>query len=112
MAPGLRPFMIVLFLAQVFALWWMSGQYSPRTGAASEEKLTQKPQTLVADAEKPAGKFWGSEGKGASGWDESGRAISIRFQGPDWRGCGYNWKSWYPADACDDASGYRSLTFR
>ena len=66
MAPGLRPFMIVLCIGQAFALSWMSGQYSPRTGDAGDERLKQKPQTLVTDADRPAGKFWGSDGKGTT----------------------------------------------
>ena len=117
MVPGLRPLLVVLCLGQAFAFWLMSGQYSPGTIPAADPKAKEKPPILVAPGDKPTGKFWGNEdGKKVIDWDGAGvdgkgTAITIRFDGPGWRGCGYNWKGWYPADAGDDASRYRSLVF-
>jgi hypothetical protein len=68
-------------------------------------------------ADEPVGKFWGNEsGKKVIDWDGDGvggkgKAIAIRFEGTGWRGCGFNWKGWYPADAATDASKFRSLVF-
>ena len=115
MAPGLRPFFIVFGLGQLFLLSWLSGQYSPRELPAADPKPKEKPPTLVTASEKPSGKFWGNDdAKAVIKWDGvegTGKAIALQFDGPGWRGCGYNWKGWYPADACDDVSKYRSLVF-
>jgi hypothetical protein len=117
MAPGFRPFLVVLCLGQVLALWWMAGQYSPGDAPAGEQKVTVKTGLVVWSAEKQVGQFWGNDGgKKVIDWDGvgldgTGKAITIRFEGAGWRGCGFNWKGWYPPDACDDASNYRSLVF-
>ena len=116
MAPGLRPFLIILCLALGFGLWLLSGQYRPSNAPGGEGKAPDGGARTVWSAESPAGKFWGNEdrkvidleGTGAEG---KGKPIAIRFDGPGWRGCGLNWKGWYPAEACDDVSSYRSLIF-
>lgn len=117
MAPGLRPFLIVFCLGQAFALWWMSGQYSAGTAPGAEPTVKEKAPAFVTSPDKPAGKFWGDEnGQAVIEWngpgvEGAGTAIAVRFEGAGWRGCGYNWKGWYPQDACDDVSRFRSLVF-
>ena len=37
--------------------------------------------------------------------------MAVRFDSHGWRGCGLNWKNWYPSNACDDASNFKSLVF-
>jgi Glycoside hydrolase family 44 len=116
MAPGLRPMLIVLCVGQVFAFAWMSGQYSSGTVPAADRKSKDEPAIFVT-GDKPTGKFWGNDdGKKAIDWDGTGtdgkaKAISIRLEGAGWRGCGFNWKGWYPADAGDNVSKFRSLVF-
>lgn len=116
MVPGLRPLLAVLCLGQVFAFWLISGQYSPGTLPAADKADLAKPAAFVT-GDKPTGDFWGNnDGKQVIAWDGTGvdgkaTPISIRFEGAGWRGCGFNWKGWYPADAGDDVSKYRSLVF-
>ena len=92
MAPGLRTFLVIFSLGQVFALWWMAGQYSGGDVPAAEPKPQAKPSVFISNADKPAGKFWGNEGgKTVIEWDGvgaegTGRAITIRFEGAGWRG--------------------------
>jgi Glycoside hydrolase family 44 len=117
MAPSLRPFLIVLCVAQFFGLWWMSGQYSPSTAPAGEPKSKEKPALVVWSADNATGKVWGNdENKKVIDWNGvgvagTGKAIEIQLEGSGWRGCGLNWKGWYPADAADDVSKFRSLVF-
>src|SRR3954470_19247150 len=116
MVPGLRPLIVVLFLGHVLAFWVLSGHYSPSDAPAADRKAGDNPPTFVT-ADEPVGKFWGNEGgKKVIDWDGDGvdgkgKAIAIRFEGTGWRGCGFNWKGWYPADAATDASKFRSLVF-
>jgi Glycoside hydrolase family 44 len=37
--------------------------------------------------------------------------LVIHMDGKGYRGCGLNWKGWFPLDACDDASRFTSLVF-
>src|SRR5437764_462811 len=82
--------------------WLMSGQYRPAALPAADPKPKDKPPVLVS-GDKPVGKFWGNDGDktviawDGAGVDDKGTAIAIRFEGPGWRGCGFNWKGWYPA---------------
>lgn len=115
MGQGLRPLILVLLLGQGLALLWMAGQYHPTGGSAAESKTGQVEQP-VWNSEVDTGKFWGNESgkviaREGAGVDGKGEAIAIRFSGPGWRGCGFNWKGWYPADACDDVSSHCSLVF-
>src|SRR5262245_21910968 len=118
MVPGLRPFLIVLCLGLGISLWWMSGQYQPASAPAGEGKGKSEAAAMtVWTAETPVGSFWGNESKKVVEFDGlgvggKGKAIKLTFDGPGWRGCGLNWKGWYPADACDDVSKYRSLVFQ
>src|SRR5436190_11540656 len=110
MVPGLRPLLVVLCFGQAFAFWLMSGHYSPGDAPAAD-KAKDKPDMLVT-GDRPTGSFWGNQdGKKVIQWDETGKALEVGFEGAGWRGCGFNWKGWYPADACDDVSKYRSLVF-
>jgi hypothetical protein len=116
MVRGLRPLLVALCVGNLFAFWMMTGQYEPGTTPAAEQKPAEK-APIVVTGDPSAGKFWGNEdGKKVIEWDGTGvvgkgTAITIRFDGPGWRGCGYNWKGWYPADAGDDGSKFRSLVF-
>lgn len=115
MAPGLRTLIVVLVVGQALTLWWMSGQYHPSGGSAAEPRAANN-ETPVWHAASDRGKFWGNEsgnviGREGTGVDGRGEAITIRFSGPGWHGCGFNWKGWFPADACDDVSKHRSLNF-
>ncbi len=75
-------------------------------------------ELVVWSGAKPAGSTWAKMGpkghlqvrKGA-GMTPGTAALELRFDGTDWRGCGLNWKGWFPADACDDASAYTALIF-
>jgi len=111
MTPGLRSFLIILGLALGFALWLVSGQYRPADAPAGEGKADEHGSRTVWSAESPRGDFWGNEDRKVIERQGKGTPITIRFDGPGWRGCGVNWKGWYPADACDDMSAYRSLVF-
>jgi hypothetical protein len=116
MASSLRPIIVVLLLGQGLLMWWMSGQYRPTTGSAGEKKEGPVVQPIWDAGEADRGKFWGNEGgkvigREGVGIDGKGEAITIRFTGPGWRGCGFNWKGWYPPDDCDDVSKRRSLVF-
>lgn len=75
-------------------------------------------ECLVWSGEKPTGQTWMNLGKGGgidypeeSAVDGKGKALTIRFAGEGYRGCGLNWKGWFPAEACDDASKFTSLVF-
>src|SRR5437764_13066903 len=94
MAPGIRPFLVVLCLGQILALWWMAGQYSPGDVPAAEPRLTVKPALVVWTADDAHGKVWGNnDGKKVIDWDGpgvggTGKALTIRFEGAGWRGWG------------------------
>jgi Glycoside hydrolase family 44 len=117
MSPGLRRLIIVLCLGNAFAIWWMSGQNDPSVTGAADRKNTPLAKSLtVWSAESPAGQFWGNEKNpvialDGAGIASRGKAIAIRFDGPGWRGCGLNWKGWFPAEQCDDVSKFRALVF-
>ncbi|WP_020473988.1 glycoside hydrolase family 44 protein [Zavarzinella formosa] len=122
--PGLRTFLLAFCIGQVFLLWWM-GQYDPTSGAAAELEPTSvksssnsgsKGSLVVWSADAPCGKTWGNKDRelisfDGNGCDGSGKAITLTLDGNGWRGCGLNWKGWYPEDAADDVSKYKSLTF-
>jgi hypothetical protein len=71
---------------------------------------------FVWKGEKPVGRTWAKLGPGGSfevkadsGIARGTRGLVLRMTGEDWRGCGLNWKGWYPPEACDDVSGYNAL---
>jgi hypothetical protein len=116
MNPSLRPIIVVLCLGQAFVLWWMSGQYRPSRGTGSDATTLDNASPFVWSSEAPAGKFWGNDSRKmiehtGAGVNGEGKAITIRFDGAGWRGCGLNWKGWHPADARTDVSAFRSLVF-
>ena len=77
------------------------------------------PSTLVVwSGDNPQGQTWAKLGpKGSisvvdgAGHGPNKKALVLFMDGDGYRGCGLNWKGWFPEDACDDASGYTSLTF-
>ncbi len=117
MPPGMRTFVATLVIGQGLALWWMSGQYVPATSPGADPKATGPGamSSFVWSADRPVGKFWGNDSKKVIGYGgpgiDGGKAIALQFDGPGWRGAGLNWKGWFPADACDDVSKFRSLVF-
>lgn len=73
---------------------------------------------IVWSGDKPTGQTWanlGAKGKieltPNAGLDGTGKALTIHMAAEGYRGCGLNWKGWYPADACDDVSKYAALVF-
>ena len=46
-----------------------------------------------------------------AGFEGKGSAMQIHMDGDGYRGCGLNWKGWYPETDCDDASPYTALVF-
>src|SRR5262245_20048571 len=111
MTLGLRSFLIILCLTLGFGLWLVSGQYRPADAPAGEGKAADGGSRAVWSSESPSGSFWGNEERKVIERQGKGKPITIRFDGPGWRGCGLNWKGWFPTDACDDMSNYRSLVF-
>ena len=114
--PGLRTIFTLLVFAQVALVWSVIGQYAPTEANGEEPPKPASPKggLTVWTAEAPTGKFWGNEptiSLAGTGVDGTGKAIALRFEGEGWRGCGLNWKGWFPADAADDVSKYRSLVF-
>ena len=59
MHPSLRPLIVVLVLGQAALLWWMSGQYGPRSGSAAEtaRQDTLRWDSLPVNTYKPGPKF-------------------------------------------------------
>lgn len=127
---GLRSIIVALFIGQGLVFWWFSGQSGPvlpgaeptktdataKNGVRATNTATSGGATVVWDARSPHGKFWGNDAKhiislDGTGVDGKGKAITLRFEGEGWRGCGLNWKGWFPEDACDDLSRFRSLVF-
>ncbi len=82
-------------------------------------KPVKPPELVVWSGDNAPGQTWAKMGpKGSlavaaeAGVGKSGKGLELRFDGEGWRGCGVNWKGWFPEDACDDASRYSSLVFQ
>ncbi len=79
----------------------------------------ERPAELVVwSGDIPVGQAWSQYGpKGylkvtpKAGINETGRGLELHMDGDGYRGGGLNWKGWYPAEACDDASRYTALVF-
>ena len=76
------------------------------------------PSLIVWSGDNPQGKTWAKLGpKGGftvvdgDGYANSKQGLVIHMDGSGYRGCGLNWKGWFPEDACDDASKFTSLVF-
>jgi photosystem II stability/assembly factor-like uncharacterized protein len=88
-------------------------------GLRHRGRWQDKPADLIVwSGDQPAGLTWAKLGpKGEmkevpeAGFQGKGSALVIRMGGDGWRGCGLNWKGWYPETACDDASPYTALVF-
>ena len=78
-----------------------------------------KPAELtVWSGDHPAGQTWAKLGPHGSlrvekdaGLGDSGKGLVLHMDGEGYRGCGVNWKGWYPPDAGDDVSRYNALVF-
>jgi hypothetical protein len=73
-------------------------------------------QRIVWSGDKPTGKTWAKLGRGGSfaarrdsGLQAGHQGLVLSMTGDGWRGCGLNWKGWYPDDACDDVSRFNAL---
>ncbi|HVK13680.1 MAG TPA: glycoside hydrolase family 44 protein [Gemmataceae bacterium] len=116
--PGLRSLFVLLVSAQIGLIWSVVGHYAPTDAAGQEPGRAAPPKggLTVWSADAPAGKVWGNESKPTISLDGpgvagTGKAIALRFEGEGWRGCGLNWKGWFPEDSADDVTKYRSLVF-
>jgi hypothetical protein len=90
-----------------------------RQTTADEPASPEKPVAqLVWSGANPVGKTWAKLGpKGSfnvvegAGSKPGQSGLVICMDGSGYRGCGLNWKGWYPADAGDDVSQCTSLVF-
>src|SRR5215218_1411495 len=111
--------LLILLVAAGVAVFLLRNRDIPSLTSLSSLFAEEEPAELVVwSGEKPAGKTWANLGIGGgidylpeSGLRGKGQALTIRFGGEGYRGCGLNWKGWFPEDAADDASRYRSLVF-
>jgi hypothetical protein len=72
----------------------------------------------VWGGDRPQGKTWaklGPKGKlevaDGAGHGTNPRGLLLHLDGTGYRGCGLNWKGWYPPDAADDVTRYTALVF-
>ena len=80
----------------------------------------EKPADLIVwSGDRPEGQTWARGGQKSSlkvvtgaGIGDHKRGLELHFDGDGFRGAGVNWKGWYPADACDDATPYNALVFQ
>jgi hypothetical protein len=85
-------------------------------GRASEPP--KPPELIVWSGDRPAGQTWARLGPHGSlrvekdaGVGDGGKGLLLHMDGDGYRGCGVNWKGWYPPDAGDDVSRYNALVF-
>ncbi len=85
---------------------------------ASGQAPKTPPELLVWSGDKPAGQTWAKLGpKGSlkvtegAGAGENKSGLVLHADGDGYRGCGVNWKGWFPADAASDATPYNALVF-
>lgn len=79
----------------------------------------EKPAELIVwSGEKPVGQTWAKLGPGGyfkvedgAGFKQGSKGLVLHADGNGYRGCGLNWKGWFPEDACDDVSRYNALVF-
>src|SRR5689334_2859572 len=76
------------------------------------------PELMVWSGDRPTGQTWAKLGPHGSlrvekdaGVGDSGKGLVLHMDGDGYRGCGVNWKGWYPPDAGDDVSRYHALVF-
>ena len=90
------------------------------TGLRQRGRPQEKPADLIVwSGDRPEGLTWAKGGVKSSltvtegaGVGDHPRGLRLHFDGDGFRGAGINWKGWYPADACDDATHYTALVFR
>ncbi|HEY2252944.1 MAG TPA: glycoside hydrolase family 44 protein, partial [Planctomycetaceae bacterium] len=82
-------------------------------------KTAKPPPLVVWSGDAAPGQTWAKMGPQGSltvadkaGVGKSGKGLELRCDGDGWRGCGVNWKGWFPEDACDDAARFSSLVFQ
>lgn len=105
----LRPF---FHIATIFAFL----QFATSAALVAADK---PPELVVWSGDKPAGQTWAKLGpKGTlavadkAGVGKTGKGLELHFDGDGWRGCGVNWKGWFPEDARDDATRFNALVFQ
>jgi hypothetical protein len=115
MKNGFREFSVLLLAGVSVGAFF---RYRDNPSAASDPGDEMAADLIVWNSDKPAGQTWASLGPrgkiefpDGSGMGGQGKALTLRMTGDGYRGCGLNWKGWYPADAYDDVSRYGSLVF-
>ena len=117
MPNGRREFLVVLLAAVSVGAFFRYRENSTNAGNEWQKQEVHE-ELVVWSSEKSGGQTWGNLGKKGqisyppdSGLNRKGKALTIRMMGEGFRGCGLNWKGWFPADACDDVSKYTALVF-
>jgi hypothetical protein len=95
--------------------------------ASSRRPPLPEPQTFIVwDGENPDQKAVGwagpEVGKGGTTWAtlkpvkgagiDNGTALVWTAKGPEWKGFGWNWFSWWPSNAGTDITPYKFLVFK
>jgi Glycoside hydrolase family 44 len=125
--PGLKSFFGILIVGLIAGSMWVSKQYEPGPAEGGEKSVSSSGSGTVSakvaaaplpvwSSETPVGKTWGNDRKTSlvvvgQGYKTTREALTLKFEGEGHRGCGLNWKGWWPDDACDDVSRHQSLTF-
>lgn len=95
---------------------WMNCLAADGSPPPSEEN-DDGPEKVVWSGEKNTGKTWATLGPSggitfpANSGMNGGTALTITMDGKEYRGCGLNWKGWFPEDACDNATRFNALVF-
>jgi len=107
-------FVVTLSIVTIGVLF----RYRESQNVAGGVPIDPSQEIVVWNSLRPVGQTWaslGNDGKielpADSGMDGSGTALTLRMTGQGFRGCGLNWKGWYPAEACDDVTSFNSLVF-
>lgn len=75
-------------------------------------------ELIVWSGDKPAGDTWAKLGpdgyfrvEEGAGIKNGSKGLVLHAEGDGYRGCGLNWKGWFPPDSGDNVSGYNALIF-
>jgi hypothetical protein len=117
MKSGLRELALVTLVCVTVSLYLRQRNSGPVLSEQARAAEGDPEEFIVWKSESPVGQTWGNLGPrgkiefAGEGIDGKGKALSIRMSGDGYRGCGLNWKGWFPENAGDDVSKYRSLVF-